>query len=135
VPQLRDLTPADLARVERLPDPLGRRARHVVTEDERVLQAVDALERADLPRLGELFRASHESMRDDFEVSVPDVDTLVALAQADRDVFGARLTGGGFGGSVVILARRGSGRAAGERIAAAYAEKSGRGPTLLVPPA
>jgi galactokinase len=135
VSQLRDLTPADLARVDRLPDPLGRRARHVVTEDERVLEAVDALERADLPRLGELFRASHESMRDDFEVSVPDVDTLVALAQADRDVFGARMTGGGFGGSVVILARRGQGRAAGERIADAYTEKSGRSPTLLVPPA
>jgi galactokinase len=134
VPQLRDLTPADLTRVERLPDPLGRRARHVVTEDERVLEAVAALERADLPRLGELFRASHDSMRDDFEVSVPDVDRLVELAQADEDVYGARMTGGGFGGAVVILARRGQGRAAGERIARAYARQSGRKPTLLVPP-
>ena len=135
VPQLRDLTPADLPRVERLADPLGRRARHVITEDERVLEAVDALERADLPRLGELFRLSHESMRDDFEVSVPDVDLLVELAQADDAVSGARMTGGGFGGSVVILARRGQGRAAGERVAREYAARSGRTPSVLVPPA
>ena len=135
VPQLRDLTRDDLSRIERLPEPLGRRARHVVTEDERVLEAVGALERADLPRLGELFRLSHESMRDDFEVSVPDVDLLVELAQADQDVSGARMTGGGFGGSVVILARRGRGRAAGERVAREYAARSGRTPGVLVPPA
>jgi galactokinase len=135
VAQLRDLTLADLPRVERLADPLGRRARHVVTEDERVLEAVAALERADLQRLGELFGLSHASMRDDFEVSVPDVDLLVELAQADDDVFGARMTGGGFGGSVVMLAARGRGRAAGERVAREYAARSGRTPTVLVPPA
>ena len=117
VPQLRDLGPADLALVERLPDPLGRRARHVVTEDERVLQAVQALQDADLARLGELFFASHASMRDDFEVSVPAIDVLVEIARADADVYGARMTGGGFGGAVVMLARHGRGRAAGERIA------------------
>ena len=133
VAQLRDLTRADLPRVERLPDPLGRRARHVITEDQRVIEAVAALEAADLGRLGELFRDSHASMRDDFEVSVPDVDVLVALAQADVDMYGARMTGGGFGGSVVMLARRGHGRQAGERIARAYAERSGRAPAILVP--
>jgi galactokinase len=135
VPQLRDLTRDDLSRIERLPEPLGRRARHVVTEDERVLEAVEALEGADLPRLGELFRLSHESMRNDFEVSVPDVDLLVELAQADQDVSGARMTGGGFGGSVVILASRGRGRVAGERVAREYAARSGRTPAVLVPPA
>jgi galactokinase len=134
VPQLRDLTTADLARLADLPEPLGRRARHVVTEDERVLRAVDALVAQDLLQLGELFNASHASMRDDFEVSVAEVDLLVALAQAEPDVHGARLTGGGFGGSVVMLALRGTGRAVGQRVARAYAEQSGQQPTVLVPP-
>ena len=135
VPQLRDLGTGDLALVERLPEPLARRARHVITEDERVLQAVQALEDSDLARLGELFFASHASMRDDFEVSVPAVDVLVETARADAAVYGARMTGGGFGGSVVMLVHRGQGRAAGERVARTYAERSGRTPTLLVPPA
>ena len=64
-----------------------------------------------LARLGELFFASHASMRDDFEVSVPEVDLLVEIAQADAAVYGARMTGGGFGGSVVMLATHGQGRA------------------------
>jgi galactokinase len=135
VPQLRDLSVADAARVNALPEPLNRRARHVLTEDARVLAAVTALESADLPRLGELFAESHVSMRDDFEVSVPDVDLLVDIAQSDPDVFGARLTGGGFGGSVVVLARAGGGREVGRRVADLYAERSGRRPTVLVPPA
>jgi galactokinase len=134
VPQLRDLASADLRLIEQLPEPLARRARHVVTEDDRVLAAVSALEGSDLRRLGALFNQSHASMRDDFEVSVPEVDMLVDLAQADPAVYGARMTGGGFGGSVVMLARKGDGRAAGERIARAYAERSCRTPVLLVPP-
>jgi galactokinase len=73
-------------------------------------------------------------MRDDFEVSVPDVDLLVELAHADVDVFGARMTGGGFGGSVVMLARQGTGRAVGDRVASGYAQRSGREPSVLVPP-
>jgi galactokinase len=135
VAELRDLAPADLARIDTLREPLGRRARHVVTENERVLEAVAAIDSCDLERLGELFLASHESMRDDFEVSVPDVDLLVDLARVDPDVYGARMTGGGFGGSVVMLARGGRGRAVGERTALDYAERSGRMPTLLVPAA
>jgi galactokinase len=106
-----------------------------VTEDARVLDAVQALEASDLIQLGHLFAASHASMRDDFEVSVPAVDLLVDLAQADPAVYGARMTGGGFGGSVVMLARRGEGYAAGQRIASVYAERSSKTPTLLVPPA
>jgi galactokinase len=135
VPQLRDLSVADATRVNALPEPLNRRARHVLTEDARVQAAVTALEANDVQRLGQLFAESHASMRDDFEVSVPDVDLLVALAQADRDVFGARLTGGGFGGSIVVLARAGSGRRVAERVARTYAERSGREPSVLVPPA
>jgi galactokinase len=133
VGQLRDLSPADLPRVEALPEPLCRRARHVVTEDERVGRAVAALRAGDLARLGELFHASHASMRDDYEVSVPGIDLIVDLAREDRAVYGARLTGGGFGGSVVMLARRGEGQAAAERIAGEYARRSGCVPKVLVP--
>jgi galactokinase len=133
VPQLRDLGSVDLPRLGALPERLAKRARHVITEDERVLEAVTALESSDLSRLGELFYASHASMRDDFEVSTPEVDLLVDVARADADVHGARLTGGGFGGAVVILARGGSGKSVGQRVAATYAVRSGQRPTLLVP--
>lgn len=134
VPQLRDLTSADLPRIARLAEPLGRRARHVLTEDQRVLDSIAALGESNVTWLGDLFLESHASMRDDFEVSVPEVDLLVEVARADANVYGARMTGGGFGGSVVILAHRGQGGQAGERIARVYAERSGRTPSLLVPP-
>jgi len=133
VKQLRDLSSADLPRVEALPEPLCRRARHVVTENDRVLAAVKAMRAGDLLTLGALFYASHASMREDYEVSIPAIDLIVDLARADGGVYGARLTGGGFGGSVVMLARAGRGRAAAARIAASYAQRSGRTPTVLVP--
>jgi galactokinase len=133
VAQLRDLDSSALPRVAALPEPLGRRARHVVTEDERVLAAIEAMRADDLSALGALFYASHESQRDDYAVSVREIDVLVELARAEPDVYGARLTGGGFGGSVVMLARRGSGAAVAARIARAYSERSGRTPTILVP--
>jgi galactokinase len=133
VPQLRDLAVEDLPRIMELPEPLGRRARHVVTEDERVLAAVRAMRSGDLDALGVLFDASHASMRDDYEVSIPEIDALVELAAGEKDVFGARLTGGGFGGSVVMLARSGAARPVAERIATAYAARTGRTATVLVP--
>ena len=131
---LRDLGPDDLSRVEQLPEPLNRRARHVVTENARVLKAVQAMRSGELERLGSLFMTSHASMREDYEVSTPEVDLLVELASGEPDVFGARLTGGGFGGAVIALARRGSARELGQRVCDAYATRSGRRPTLLVPP-
>ena len=103
VTQLRDLGVADLPRVAGLPDPLDRRAKHVITENQRVLDAVAAMKAGDLERLGRLFDESHASQRDDYEVSVPQVDLLVTLTRALPGVFGARLTGGGFGGSIVGL--------------------------------
>lgn len=133
VKQLRDLDVQDLPRLMSLPEPLGRRARHVVTEDDRVLAAVRAMESGDLTTLGDLFYASHESMRDDYDVSIPEIDLLVELARAEPTIYGARLTGGGFGGSVVMLAKRGASREAAQRIANEYASKSHRTPTVLVP--
>ena len=132
VPELRDVAMSELARVATLPEPLNRRARHVVTENQRVLEAVEAFHAADLAAAGALLSASHVSMRDDFEVSTPDIDLLVSIA-ARHDVYGARLTGGGFGGSIVALTPRDSARRAAELIAAEYSRRSGRVGSVLVP--
>ena len=84
---------------------MAKRARHVVTENQRVLDAVEALKHDDLTKLGELMGQSHESMRDDFEITVPQIDYLVELAQlVIGKAGGARMTGGGFGGCIVALA-------------------------------
>ncbi|MFL6278781.1 MAG: galactokinase, partial [Vicinamibacterales bacterium] len=116
VSTLRDLSEADLAAIGALPEPLNRRARHVVTENARVLAAVAALRTGDLAEVGRLFFASHASMRDDFEVSTPAVDALVDAARSVHSVYGARLTGGGFGGAIVAFTEPSSAIAAGEAI-------------------
>jgi galactokinase len=133
VRQLRDLTAADLPRLETLPEPLNHRARHVITENDRVLAAVAAMRAKDLARLGELFYQSHASMREDYQVSIAEIDLFVELAREDGAVYGARLTGGGFGGSVVMLAHAERGSLVAERIAQRYATRSGRQPRILVP--
>jgi galactokinase len=89
-----------------LPEPLNRRVRHVVSENRRVLHAVEALRSANARRLGKLMYESHASLRDDFEVSTPDLDLLVELASRTDGVVGARLTGAGFGGCTVNLVER-----------------------------
>jgi galactokinase len=130
VPNLRAVTDPAPRQLE---EPLASRVRHVVTENARVLAAVDALRAGDTLTLGALLAASHASMRDDYQVSTPEVDALVEIAQADADVLGARLTGGGFGGAVVILARVAAGSAVAARIARAYADRTRRRPTVLLP--
>jgi galactokinase len=117
VPELRDASPL-LDHVAALPPPLNRRARHVITENARVLAAVAALKAGDLVEFGKLLVQSHESLRDDFEVSVPAVEHVVKVALSQPFVFGARMTGGGFGGAVLVLCRRPHARAVGERILA-----------------
>jgi galactokinase len=99
---LREVSLQDLPRVEALPEPLNRRARHVVTENARVLEGMGALERGDYGRFGELMVASHRSLRDDYEVSIPELDELVEL-ELRHGAIGARLTGAGFGGATVAL--------------------------------
>lgn len=90
-----------------MPDTAYRRARHIITENQRTLDMFSALESKDYGRIRELMALSHESMRDDFEITVPPIDYLVELMQAALgDVGGARMTGGGFGGCVVSLAPR-----------------------------
>jgi galactokinase len=133
VPFLCALPATDLPRLAGLPPRLARRARHVVTEHARVEAAVGALEAGDMASLGRLLLASHASLRDDFEVSTPELDTLVGLARNEPQVHGARLTGGGFGGAIVILAAAGTGAAIGERIRRRYGERTGREARILVP--
>src|SRR5207249_130222 len=131
---LRDLAAADLPQLAALPDPLARRVRHVVGENERVLAAVAALEASDLVRLGALLDASHASLRDDYEVSTPEVDQLVEVARAQPETLGARLTGGGFGGAIVALVRRGGAAAVAERVTRSLTRRSGTSAPVLVPP-
>lgn len=133
VGQLRDLSEADLPRALALPEPLGRRVRHVVTENARVLAAVEALRTGALPRLGTLLDASHESQAKDYEVSIPEIDLLVQLAREQPEVYGARLTGGGFGGSVLAITQAGASAKVADRIAQAYASRVTARPTILVP--
>lgn len=98
----RDVSPDNLAEIVRhLPDPLDRRARHVVTEMARTREAADALSRGDLGRFGGLLDESHASLRDDFEVSLPAIDQLVREVRGVASVLGARLTGAGFGGCIL----------------------------------
>lgn len=104
--ELRDVTPDLLQQHSRwLPDLILRRARHVVTENERVLAARTALESGDLARLGELMRKSQASLRDDYEVSCKELDLMADLAGGFDGCFGARMTGGGFGGCTINLVR------------------------------
>ncbi len=106
VPALRDVDKAAFsARAHELPPVVRRRARHVITENERTLTAAEALDAGDLVTFGQLMNASHASLRDDFEVSCRELDLLVEIARGVDGVYGARLTGAGFGGCIVALAQ------------------------------
>lgn len=102
---LRDVDLAEFNAAESQLDPqVAKRVRHVITENARTLEAAEALSRGDLARMGELMAESHASMRDDFEITVPPVDTLVEIVKAEiGDRGGVRMTGGGFGGCIVAL--------------------------------
>jgi galactokinase len=132
IAELRD-APPDLDRLARLPPPLDRRARHVVTENARVLAAVAAFRAQDPAAAGVLLSQSHASMRDDFEISVAEVDLLVRLAEQHAGVFGARLTGGGFGGAIVALAALDHARRIAEAVASDYTGRTGLPARILVP--
>lgn len=104
VPALRDATLKDLERDRsRMPDVVYRRARHVITENDRAVEFKSALANGDRDRLGALMRASHESLRDDYEVSCPQLDWMAEAAWDSPGCVGARMTGAGFGGACVAL--------------------------------
>jgi galactokinase len=126
VKSLRDVEPADLeAASAALDELLLRRARHVVTENQRVLEAVRVLEEGDLERFGELMNASHESLRDDYEVSSKELDVLVELARKQPGVLGARMTGAGFGGCTVNLVRAEAAEAFAKAVRKGYQDALG----------
>lgn len=137
VKALRDVSVAEFAKREAeltALDPLAaKRARHVVTENQRVLDAVEALKHNDLTKLGELMGQSHDSMRDDFEITVPQIDYLVELAQlVIGKSGGARMTGGGFGGCIVALAPHDKVEAVRKIIADNYEKQTGLKETFYV---
>lgn len=123
---LRDLPLEQLEQAQSVLSPrLLSRARHVVTENARVLEAAQALKAGDLARFGALMYASHESLRVDYAVSAPELDTMVDLARQFDGTMGARMTGGGFGGCTVNLVRADRAREFRAYIAGAYARETG----------
>jgi galactokinase len=133
VERLCDLPRDQWDRIASLPPPLDRRARHAVTENERVRLAVAALEGVRCEELGAHLDASHRSLRDDYDVSTPEIDVLVRTLRAEEGVYGARLTGGGFGGAVIALAREGEGAEVSRRAAEEFGRRTGRQATVVVP--
>jgi len=133
VKELRDVT-LELfkAHEESLPQVVRRRCRHVVTEDERVMESAEALKSGDLERFGRLMNASHDSLRDDYEVSGPELDLLVTIARQVPGVLGSRLTGAGFGGCTVTLARPEAVEPLREAVMAKYPKQTNLQPRIWV---
>jgi galactokinase len=130
---LRDVTPEMLeAEQRRLTGNELRRSRHVVSENGRAAASVEVLRRGDAEQFGRMMIASHESLRDDYEVSSRELDALVELSLATPGVLGARLTGAGFGGCAIALAAAEKAHAAAESVIAAYRAKTGRAGAAFV---
>ncbi|MDZ8201048.1 galactokinase [Microbacterium sp. SSW1-59] len=131
VAALRDVTVADLPRLsERVDDVTFRRVRHVVTENRRVLDTVEVLRDSGPTVIGDLLVASHASMRDDFEISVPELDTAVEAALT-AGALGARMTGGGFGGAAIALVSRDGADAVAEAVRTAFDEHGFAAPHIF----
>ena len=131
---LGELTNAEFdAIASAIPDPVERRrARHAVYENNRTLEAVKALEANDVKRFGALMNASHVSLRDDYEVTGPELDTLAELAWQQNGVLGSRMTGGGFAGCTVSIVRDAAIPAFEKNVGDAYAAKIGYAPSFYV---
>jgi galactokinase len=131
VPALRDIEPAGLDEaLPRLPGELRPLVRHVVTENDRVRSTVELLRGGRIAEIGPLLTASHESLRDDYRVSCPELDVAVDAARG-AGALGARMTGGGFGGSAIALVPRDERHSIGDKVLAAFAERSLAAPNLF----
>ena len=135
VASLRDATPAALNKAQKQMEPMVfRRARHVITENERTVQMAKAIQASDWPAVGEAMYASHASLRNDYEVSCPELDTVVEIAKAmgeSAGVIGCRMTGGGFGGCAVSLVKTEAVQQITRRLDADYEKKTGRQTTIF----
>ncbi|MHA3770812.1 galactokinase [Verrucomicrobiota bacterium sgz303538] len=129
---LRDVASEQLQQKGGMAPLLRRRAMHVVGENERVWRAAQLLESGDVASFGKLMNESHESSRTNFENSTPELDTLVEIARSLPGVLGARLTGGGFGGSIVALVQADRANEIAEHLGRGYSERSGHPPQAFV---
>ncbi len=130
---LRDVSLEDLGKYQdRLTDRIRRRCRHVITENARVLRAVEMLEQDDLDGFEELMYESHASLRDDYEVSCRELDIMVEIASKLAGVYGARMTGGGFGGCAVALVRSEQADSFRQQMAAGYQQQTGIRPEIYI---
>ncbi len=130
---LRDVSVRDFRLHEERLEPTARkRCRHVVTECDRVLETLKALKADDLAAFGRLMNESHDSLRDDFEVSCKELDTVVEIARSTPGVYGARMTGAGFGGCAVALVDAAAAQALAERIVDEYPKATGLQPDVFV---
>ncbi|MBS1249921.1 MAG: Galactokinase [Chloroflexi bacterium] len=133
VSHLRDVDlPTFRDRAGGMGEGIRRRARHVITENARVLEAVEALRQGDSPKMGRLMDASHASLRDDFEVTNRELNVMVELSQNQPGCFGARMTGGGFGGSAVALVEEARAKEFTQAVDEAYQAATGLDPHLYV---
>jgi galactokinase len=133
VKALRDVDERLFAeRANSLDDVTRRRARHVVTENARVLAAAEALGAGDVRRMGELMNESHRSLRDDFEVSRPELDAMVDIARAQSGCYGARMTGAGFGGCAVAAVARAEAERFASAVGTRYEREVGLTPAVYV---
>ncbi|MCC6804675.1 MAG: galactokinase [Anaerolineae bacterium] len=133
VPALRDVTLPQLEAVkDMLEDVVYRRARHVISENQRTLDAAAAMRAGDAVTLGRLMNESHVSMRDDFEISGDALNAFVDCAQAHQACYGARMTGGGFAGCAIALVRADEAAAFAVSVAECYQHKTGRTPAVYV---
>ena len=124
---LRDLAPGDLPDLEQLlPPPLNRRVRHIVTENQRVEQFCTAMRSNDWASLGTLMAMGQDSLRENYEVSVPELDALCTMANALPGVIGSRLTGAGFGGCTVHLVKADQREAVEKELQAVFQRRFGR---------
>lgn len=130
---LRDVSAARFAALEStLPEPQRRRARHVVTENDRVMAAAAAMGAGDSARLGRLMNESHESLRQDFEVSSPALDLMVGIAREQPGCLGARMTGAGFGGCAVAIVESSAEAHFARTVATVYKRQSGHEPAVYI---
>ena len=130
---LRDVTLDELKKhFDRLSPVISKRVRHVVTENHRVKKAASALKTGDLADLGLLMADSHRSLRDGYEVSTGELDLMVELASGQAGVYGARMTGGGFGGCTINLVDAAHAEEVRQRLEQNYEEKTGMKPAILI---
>jgi len=134
VKALRDVTLQEFEQRDKkgLDDVVLRRARHVITENERVLEAINVMKAGNAKRLGELFNASHDSLRNDFEVTNVALNTMVECAQEQVGCYGARMTGAGFGGCAVALINEDSATGFVHAVAEAYKQRSNMESSIYV---